>query len=102
MKKLTITTLLAATCAAAAFGATSFPEAQVYDIKVTVKTTVASRGKLSPKKNPFVTDGSASIVYRKQGSQTWKGLAWGCDCETIFGTWGTPAGNPKVVAGAVI
>lgn len=102
MKRIMITTMLAAVCMTVATGEETLPEAQVYEIKVTVKTTVANKGKLSPKKNPFVTDGSTGIIYRKQVSQTYKGITWGCDCETIFGVWGTLPGNSKVVAGSVI
>ncbi len=102
MKKLLVTAILTAVCSADMLGDETFPEAQVYDVKITVKTTIAKRGKLSPTKNPFVTDGSESIIYRKQGSQSYKGLVWGCDCESIFGIWGTPAGNDDVITGAVI
>ena len=102
MKRIMIATMLVCSCMTVAIGEETLPEAQVYDIKITVKTTVAVKGKLSPKKNPFVTDGSTSIIYRKQGSKTWKGVVWGCDCETVFGKWGTLPGNSEVVAGAVI
>jgi len=102
MKKLMIAAAVAVSCVAVSHGNETLPEAQVYEVKVTVKTTVANKGVLSPKKNPFVLDGTSSIIYRKQGSQTWKGLIWGCDCETIFGIWGTLPGNNEVVSGVAI
>ena len=75
--------------------------AQVYDIKVTVKTTVAKSGKLSPKKNPFMGD-VETVVYRTQGSQTWTGVLWGCDCETLLGAWETVGGAGEIVSGVAI
>lgn len=88
--------------ATAAFAEEDLRAAQVYDIKVTVKTTQATRGSLSAKKNPFLDGESGSIVYRKQASQTWTGVLWGCGCETIEGSWRTLDDNPAVVAGVVI
>jgi len=74
--------------------------AQVYDIKVSVKTTQGKTGKISPKKNPFVSQ-SETVMYRKQASQTWTGVAWGCGCESAFGRW-TTLHNDDIVAGIVI
>lgn len=76
--------------------------AQVYEISVTVKTSIAQRGKLSPAKNPFVED-SGSIIYRKQSTQTWKGLIWGCDCESALGKWmALGEGSSATVTGVVM
>jgi len=101
MKKLIIAATLAATAAQLCVAETSEKEAQVYDIKVTVKTTAAKSGKLSSKKNPFVED-TGTIIYRTQGSQTWTGVLWGCDCETLLGAWRTVGDGSEVVEGVVI
>ena len=57
--------------------------AQVYDLTVTAKTTIAQKGKLK-KNHPFnpTTD---TVVYRKQGTRKWTGVIWGCECESILG-----------------
>lgn len=98
MKKLMIATLALA-------GMTSAyaedKEAQVYDLTITVKTTAAKRGKLTPKTNPFVTE-TDTIVYRAQSTQKWKGLVWGCDCESIAGKWQVIDETSGSVAGCVI
>ena len=101
MKRLIMMTTLAMATAQIYGVELSDKEAQVYDIKVTIKTTVAKSGKLSPKKNPFVSD-TDTVVYRSQGSQTWTGVLWGCDCETLLGTWKTIGGGSEVVAGVAI
>ena len=101
MKKLIMMTTLAMATAQLCGVELSDKEAQVYDIKVTIKTTVAKSGKLSPKKNPFVSD-TDTVVYRSQGSQTWTGVIWGCDCETLLGAWKTIGGGSEVVAGVAI
>lgn len=75
--------------------------AQVYDMTVTVKTTAAKSGTLSPKKNPFVYD-TEKIVYRTQGTQKWKGLVWGCDCNALSGKWQVIDETSGSVAGCVI
>lgn len=104
MKKLMmIAAITAATFPCLADDVSDIKEAQVYDIKVTVKTTVAKSGKLSSKKNPFFDgDGSSKVVYRAQGSQSWTGVLWGCGCETLLGTWMTMGDSSEVVAGVVI
>lgn len=76
-------------------------EAQVYDIKVTAKTTAAKKGKLSLKKNKFI-DESDTVVYRAQGSQSWTGVLWGCGCETLRGVWDTVGEGAEVVSGVAI
>lgn len=75
--------------------------AQVYEIKVKVKTSTAKKGSLSPKMNPFVLD-SDEVVYRVQGTQTWKGLIWGCSCDALRGEWKLVNDAFKTVAGCVI
>ena len=60
--------------------------AQVYDLTVTVKTTTAKKATLSPKSNKFIAN-SESVIYRTQATQKWKGLIWGCDCNTLMGKW---------------
>ncbi len=62
-----------------AFGA--FAAAQVYEMTMTVKTTVTKSGKITA----VVCDTPSSEVnlYRKQSTVKIKGLFWGCDCETI-------------------
>lgn len=75
--------------------------AQVYDLTVTVKTTAAKSGTLSPKKNPFVVD-TEKVVYRTQATQKWKGLVWGCDCNALSGKWQEIDETSGSVAGCVI
>lgn len=74
-KKLTLVTsaLLLSTAALA--------EAQVYEMTLTLKSTLTKKGKTaalvcSEPKND-------TGLYRKQGSVKIKGLFWGCDCITI-------------------
>lgn len=61
------------------FGA--FADAQVYELTMTLKTTVSAKGKITS----IVCDTPSSEVdlYRKQSTVKIKGLFWGCDCETI-------------------
>jgi len=85
MKKLTIAAAAAA-MSVATFAATA-PQAQVYDVSLTIKTTKAAQATIkSAKINPFV-EVDAVLVYRTQTSITWKGLIWGCNCESIDGIW---------------
>ena len=74
---------------------------QVYEITMTAKTTVAKSGTVSTKKNPFVAQ-NGTIVYRNQGTQKWKGLLWGCDCNSIKGSWQVVSESAKSVSGCVI
>lgn len=74
--------------------------AQVYDLTITVKTTVAQRGKLK-KGHPFDSSTDA-VTYRKQGTQKWSGLIWGCDCEALAGKWVVVDDEAGTVAGCVI
>lgn len=73
--------------------------AQVYDLSVSVKTTQAQRGKLK-KGHPF-NSSTDTLVYRKQGTQKWTGVIWGCECESIMGSWNL-VGDTKQVAGVAI
>ena len=103
MRRAFLVSALAAAGLAAAAETEYVRSAQVYEIKVTVKTTTAKKGRLSPSKNPFVEDGSESVIYRKQASQTWKGVVWGCDCESALGGWEVLGdGDSATVTGAVV
>lgn len=73
--------------------------AQVYGLTITVKTTQAQRGKLK-KNHPFNSTTDA-VVYRKQATQKWTGVIWGCECESIMGTWNL-VGDTEQVAGVAI
>lgn len=78
--------------AVAAMGVTTFadPEGQVYDVALTIKTTNAKAAKnISNKNNPIAVKDADKydITYRAQTSVSWKGLIWGCDCESIDGVW---------------
>lgn len=69
------------------FGAEEYSaSAQVYELSMSVKTTQAVRGNLK-KSHPFA-DSVNAVVYRKQGTQRWAGVIWGCECESIMGRWG--------------
>ena len=101
-QKTIIAAFAAALFAAPAFAAEEYEAAaQVYDLTVSIKTTQAAKAKLSPKKNPFITDGTVQTVYRKQGTQKWTGVLWGCECEAVMGQWGLINGG-STVAGAAI
>ena len=62
-----------------AFGAIA--DAQVYELSMTIKTTITKSGAIKAivcdKPSPEVN------LYRKQATVKIKGLFWGCDCETI-------------------
>ena len=83
--KLSIATA-ALVCSTAVFGGGDEDIAQVYDISITVKTTQAKKGKLTASTNPFVAE-TSTVIYRKQASEKWSGLVWGCGCETSLGVW---------------
>lgn len=63
-----------------AFGA--FAAAQVYEMTITVKTTVSQSGKVT-KLCDDLPEGETIDLYRKQSTVKIKGVFWGCDCETI-------------------
>lgn len=102
MKKTTLALALAAAVGSQVFAETEEDKAaQVYDVKVTIKTTIAKKAKLSASKNPFISE-SDSIVYRAQGSQSWNGVIWGCSCDAILGSWTVINQGLGIVAGCVI
>ena len=78
----------------------SASSAQVYDLTITVKTTVAQRGKVK-KSHPFESSTDA-IVYRKQSTKKWLGLIWGCNCDSLAGKWQIVDDDAGSVAGCVI
>jgi len=75
--------------------------AQVYDVKVTIKTTVAKKATISASSNPFVFE-SGTVIYRTQGSQSWNGVIWGCSCDAILGSWTVINQSQGIVAGCII
>ena len=75
MKKLNVF----AAAALVAFGA--FADAQVYEMTMTLKTTVTKSGKITAV--VCETPSPEVNLYRKQSTVKIKGLFWGCDCETI-------------------
>ena len=93
--------LCAATCLNVFAESAEDKAAQVYDVKITVKTTAAKSAKISSAKNPFIAD-SDTIVYRAQSSQTWIGIIWGCNCDAILGSWKVINQSQGIVAGCVI
>lgn len=89
MKKL----MIVAACAA--MSGVALADAQVYDMKLTVKTTKCVEGKA---KKGWLTnerlggglyDKGDELVYRKQSSTVFSGVLFGCDCnESLAGQWG--------------
>ena len=88
-------------CTTCAVAADDDKAAQVYDVKITIKTTTAKKGTVSASKNPFVSD-TETIIYRTQGSRTWNGVIWGCSCDAILGRWTVINQSFGIVAGCVI
>ena len=74
--------------------------AQVYNLTITVKTTQAARGTLK-KGHPFDSSTDA-VIYRKQVTQKWSGLIWGCNCDALAGKWQIVNDAAGSVAGCVI
>ena len=73
---------LALGLAAALFAAhDACAEAQVYEMTLTLKSTVTAKGKITPLCDGLPDDDTG--LYRKQGTVRIKGLIWGCDCITI-------------------
>ena len=62
-------------------GLTALADAQVYEMQLTMKTTVTKSGKVGFVACDCPVDDYD--LYRKQGSVKIKGLIWGCDCVTI-------------------
>ena len=104
MKKLLIASLISimGVHGVLALDETEFKAAQVYEIKITVKTTAARKAKLSPKNNPFVDGNLDSIIYRAQASQKWSGLVFGCGCEAVLGRWDVIDTTVQSVSGCII
>lgn len=100
LKKMMMATAIIGSGVLASF-AEETKSAQLYDIKITVKTTVAKNGKLSPNSNPFVYE-SGTVIYRTQGSRKWTGVVWGCECDAISGEWKVINELGGSVAGCVI
>ena len=92
MKKIAV----AAIVGLFAFGA--FATAQVYEMTITIKTTVAQSGKIS-KLCSDLPAGDVISLYRKQSTVKIKGLFWGCDCETIAEP--VKVTSPKETAGYI-
>ncbi|MCR5413317.1 MAG: hypothetical protein K6F50_01150 [Kiritimatiellae bacterium] len=67
--------------AAIAMGASALADAQFYEMKITLKTTVTKSGKVSFVACDCPIDDSS--LYRQQGTVKIKGVIWGCDCVTI-------------------
>lgn len=70
-----------AACAVAVTASMAMADAQVYEVTMTLKTTLAHKGNTSAIvcSEPSNTTG----LYRKQTTIRIKGLIWGCDCTTI-------------------
>ncbi len=64
-----------------AIGGFAFADAQVYELQLTLKTTVTRSG--TPKFLSCDCPIEDSSLYRKQGNVRIKGVIWGCDCSTI-------------------
>lgn len=75
MKKITIL------AAAISLGGYAFADAQVYEMQLTMKTTVSRSGQVKFVACDCPVEGDT--MYRKQGTVKIKGLIWGCDCVTI-------------------
>lgn len=75
MKKLMVLSAVAAMCGFA------LADAQVYEMQLTMKTTVTKSGKVQFISCDCPVDDYD--MYRKQGTVKIKGLIWGCDCVTI-------------------
>lgn len=67
--------------ASLAAGGFAFADAQVYEMQLTMKTTVTKSGKVKFVSCDCPVD--SYELYRKQGTVKIKGLIWGCDCVTI-------------------
>lgn len=84
--------------AAAFLAATvAFADAQVYEMTLTLKTTLTAKGKITPLCSTLPDDDTG--LYRKQGTVRIKGLFWGCDCATISDP--QPATDPAATYGYV-
>ena len=92
MKKLMIA------AAAVAMIGSAFADAQVYEYKLSLKSTTCKEAKVA---NGYLTkiglmEPGDELVYRTPASLTLVGLTWGCECnEAIAGTWGQTKNNPN-------
>lgn len=77
MKKILITMM------ASAVAACAMAETLVFDVSMKVKTTVAKTGAIHAA--CIVSNGTATITYRKQGTIKVEGLIWGCSCDSLVG-----------------
>jgi hypothetical protein len=99
MKKLMIVAAVAA-MTGAAVAATN---AQVYEYKLTLKTTTCKSGKVA--KNTYLTtmglyEAGEEFGYRTSASMTLAGVEWGCSCDRAFaGVWSAP-GQYKAADGS--
>ena len=90
MKKLMIA------AAAVAMIGSAFADAQVYEYKLSLKSTTCKEAKAV---NSYLTKMGLyikgdEIVYRTPASLTIKGVSWGCECdEALAGVWGTTENN---------
>jgi hypothetical protein len=81
MKKLMIV------AAVAAMTGVAVADPQVYDVKLSVKTTACKNGKFTKALEDLgwfapLTKGDP-VSFRKQASLTIAGVIWGCDCDAI-------------------
>jgi hypothetical protein len=85
MKKLMI-----ASAAAVLIGG-AFADAQVYEYKLSIKTTKCAEGKVAAKsyyEKVWGMEKGDEIAYRTSASITLNGLSWGCQCDTALkGEW---------------
>lgn len=72
---------VAAAMAFAAVPAVADEDAQVYEVTLTLKSTLAKKG--STTAVVCDTPSNDTGLYRKQGSVRVRGLIWGCGCPTI-------------------
>lgn len=101
MNRIMFAGLIGVGVVAGAYAATVEREAQVYDLQITVKTTVAKKGTLSPNSNKFIAN-SGAVIYRTQTTQKWKGHIWGCDCNALVGKWQVVNEDANFASGCVI
>ena len=81
MKKLMIV------AAVAAMTGVALADAQVYEYKLTLKSTTCKSGKVT--KNTYLTEvvgysAGDQFEYRTSASYSYAGLVWGCDCARTF------------------
>ena len=76
-----MTTKILSLAAALLAATVAFADAQVYEMTLTLKTTLTAKGSITPLCSTLPDDDTG--LYRKQGTVRIKGLIWGCDCTTI-------------------